>query len=303
MKLIRATLLTSLCILMFAGCEEDVAGPDPHAFPYSMWGVLTPLSDTQFVRVFPIETRLESGEPEPLDAQFISTELATGENKVWRDSVVVDSAGVVGHIFYAPLRPEWAHQYRLEVTRRDGASSRVTVEIPERMSLVLGDPDTTQSVMLPASIQGEAQNLVQSEVDIYVSYVVGFSPPPVALPIYEYYHHVIPFDDQLRYTGEEWQLSIDLQRQYNPIFSEVSRDENFISSEGIRLLLVTFRVVVANGEWMPPGGEFDPNVLVQPGVMENVENGFGFVGGGYQLSRSWTLPFEVVEQTSFRKNL
>jgi hypothetical protein len=36
--------------------------------------------------------------------------------------------------------------------------------------------------------------------------------------------------------------------------------------------------------------------------MENVENGFGFVGGGYRLARAWTLPFEVVEKTNFRPN-
>lgn len=294
-------LLLGCMILVLTSCEEDVARPDPHAYPYSMWGVLTPLADTQFVRVFPIETRLSPGEPEPLYAQFVSTDVLTGIERAWRDSVLFDSTGV-GHVFFAPFQPEWGHHYRLEITRDDGASSWVEVEIPERMTLVLGETDTTRSVILSASIQGGAEHLLRSEVEIYVSYVIGFTPPPTSLPIFEYFRYTIPYDERLRHTAEGWELTIDLERMYSPIFSEVSRDEDFISREGIRLLLVTYRVLVTNEEWMPPDGVFDENVLIQPGVMENVENGFGFVGGGYRLSRSWTLPFDVVEKTSFRPN-
>lgn len=288
-------------LVLLTSCEEDVARPAPHAYPYSMWGVLTPLADTQFVRVFPIETRLAPGEPEPLDAAFTSTDLITGDQHAWRDSVIVDSTGT-GHVFYASFQPEWGHRYRLEIERHDGASSWVEVDIPERMRLVLGETDTTDNVVLSASLLGEAQHLLRSEVEIYVSYVVGFTPPPTSLPIYEYFRYVIPYRDRLRRAGNGWELSIDLERNFSPIFAEVSRDEDFISSEGITLLLVTFRVLVTNEEWMPPGGEFDENILIQPGAMENVENGFGFVAGGYRLSRSWTLPFDVVEKTSFRPN-
>ena len=295
-------LLLGLIVLLSTGCEEEVAAPDPHAYPYSLWGVLSPLADTQFVRVFPIEPRLTPGEAERLDAHLISTELETDTERTWESSFTVDSTGLVSHAFFAPFRPKWGRRYRLEITRSDGASSWVDVEIPEQMTLVLGEPDSTRDVVLPASIQGDAQHLLKSEVEIYVSYVVGFTPPPVSLPIYEYFRYVIPFDDQLQRTTEGYQLTIGLERTYFPVLNEVSQDENFIESEGIRLLLVTFSVLVANEEWMPPGGVFDPNVLVQPGAMENVENGFGFVGGGYRLTRSWTLPFELVEKTNFRPN-
>jgi len=298
----KASLLLGLTALLLMGCEEDVAGPDPFQYPYSMWGVLNPFADTQFVRVFPIETSLEPGLPEPLDAQFVSTDLGTGTQHTWRDSVIVDTLGMVGHVFYAPFRPEWEHQYRVEITRGDGASSSAEVEIPKQTTLVLDAPDTTRGVILPASIQGDASNLLQSKADIYVRYIVGFTPPPFPQPIYEYYHHIIPYDDDLRRTADGWELSIDLERSYFPVLGEVSKNENFIVDEGITLLFVEFRVVVANEAWMPPGGVFDPNVLVQPGVLSNVENGFGFVGGGYRLARSWTLPFEVVEKTEFLPN-
>ncbi len=293
-------LCLAACLLM--GCEEDVAGPDPFQFPYSMWGVLNPLADTQFVRVFPIETSLSPGLPQPLDASFISEDLSTGATLAWRDSVVVDTTGVVGHIFYRPFQPEWGRQYRLAITDANGATSQVEVDVPEQATLVLHEPDTTRNVMLSATVQGEIQQLIQSEVEIYVSYVVGFSPPPIAVPIFDFYRHVVPYDEFLRRAGNDWTINIDLERNYQRIFSDVSRKENFIASQGIRLLLVEFRVIVANTSWMPPEEGFDPNILVQPGVMENVENGFGFVGGGYRLGRPWTLPFEVVEKTSFIPN-
>jgi hypothetical protein len=254
------------------------------------------------VRVFPIETRLEAGHPEPLDARFTSMDLDTGEEHRWRDSVIVDTTGLVGHVFYAPFRAEWEHTYRLEITRGDGASSRVEVEIPERATLILGEPDTTLGVRLPASLQGDIQNLLRTEVEIYVQYVVGFTPPPFPQPIYAYLRYTFPYDDQVRRTSDGWRLSVDLEASYFPILEEVEEDEDFIPAEGITLLFVTFRAVIANEEWTPPGDVFDPNVLVQPGALSNVENGFGFVAGGYRLERPWTLPFEVVEKTNYRPN-
>ncbi|ARA93139.1 hypothetical protein AWN76_008185 [Rhodothermaceae bacterium RA] len=301
MRVSRTLLLVVLAALLL-GCEEDVAGPDPFQYPYSMWGVLNPLADTQFVRVFPIEPLLEPGRPEPLDVRFTSLDLDTGEERLWRDSVFVDSTGQVGHVFYAPFRVAWDHRYRVTITRDDGAATWAEVHIPERALLILEEPDTTREVILPARIEGEARNLIQSEVEIYVSYVVGFSPPPIAVPIFAFYRHYIPFDTNLRRTVDGWTFAINLTRSYYPVFGSVTEDSNFIVDEGIRLLTVTFRTVVADDAWMPPGGVFDPNVLIQPGTMSNVENGFGFIGGGYELSRSWTLPFEVVEQTDYLPN-
>jgi hypothetical protein len=302
MTTLGGALLLGLFVLMLPGCEDDVLGPETHQYPYSMWGVLNPLSDVQYVRVFPVDATLAPGAPEPLDARFTSTDLGTGEQHTWRDSVTVDTAGVVGHLFYAPFQPEWEHRYRLEVTRGDGVTSSVEVMIPKRRTLVLGDPDTTRGVILPASIEGDEQRLLKSEVEIYVRYIVGYTPPPFPSPIYRYLPYIIPYDDDLRRTDDGWSLTIDLERSYFLVQAEVSQDEEFVESEGITLLLVTFRALVANDEWMPPGGVFDPNVLIQPGAMENVENGFGFVGGGYRLARAWTLPFEVVEKTNFRPN-
>ena len=56
---------------------------------------------------------------------------------------------------------------------------------------------------------------------------------------------------------------------------------------------VEFRFLVADDSWNPPGGDFDFEVLSQPGAFSNVENGFGFFGAGYTASTEW-FPSDVV---------
>ena len=62
---------------------------------------------------------------------------------------------------------------------------------------------------------------------------------------------------------------------------------------GLKLAKLTIQLIVANAEWDPPGGAFDACVLVQPGALRNVENGFGFIGAGYWLSDSW-VPLDTI---------
>ena len=69
---------------------------------------------------------------------------------------------------------------------------------------------------------------------------------------------------------------------------------------GLKLLDITLRMVVVNEAWDPPGGRFDPSVLAQPGVLQNVENGYGFVGAGYHLQKNWLPPDEALEAAGFR---
>lgn len=53
---------------------------------------------------------------------------------------------------------------------------------------------------------------------------------------------------------------------------------------GIVIERIMLRTVATDPDWRPPGGAFDPEVLIDPNAMTNVENGFGFVGSGYELA-------------------
>lgn len=299
----QAALLLIFMVLLI-GCEEDVAGPDPHEFPYSMWGIINPTADTQFVRVFPIETGLEPGLPEPLDARFTSVDLDTGEERVWQDSVLVDSTGAVGHVFYAPFRADWEHQYRLEITRGDGASSWVEVETPGEVRASLGDPLNSQLVILPVFLQGTQPRLLRTDLEVTFYYQTGtLGTPPFVTPTCHLVHYSFPYDERVRPWTEGWQVEMNLSEAYTDVrVWAAGNDDAWEVNPAVRFGGVEFHAVVGNEEWVPPGGVFDRDVLVQPGVLENVQNGFGFVASGYRLTRTWSLDIDLIAQAGFAES-
>lgn len=291
-------ILILLVLVPLWGCSEDVVGVVGTDRPFTLWGVINPLADTQFVRVFPIEGTLQVGDPSPLDARFTSTDVTTGDETLWRDSVRVDDQNRVEHIFYAPFRAEYGHVYHLEIVAADGRKSSVDVEVPARTELVLAPADTLGPIRLPVFVGNDPANLIKSELSIGFSYIVGFSAS--GCPNYRFVERTLSFDDQKQRVADGWSFVINLNEVYNIILSISRNDESYFSQFGITLGFIGFSTVVASEDWVPPDGAFDPSVLVQPGTMENVENGFGFVGAGYRLSRGWSLPVSVVQRAGFR---
>jgi hypothetical protein len=260
--------------------------------------VLNPLADVQYVRVFPIEGTLNPGAPGPLDARFTSKDLGTGEERTWRDSVIVDERGLVGHLFYAPFRVDYTHAYHLEIAGAGGASTSVEVEVPAQTNLTLTEPDTTQGVLLAGYVLNEPPRLVRSELEFGISYIRGFSAS--GCPLYNTVHYTVPYDDRIRPTDGGWWFIVNLGEVHGLVQSQAEEDPYYRRQFGITLGYLRFNTIVVNEAWAPPGGDFSPDVLVQPGTMSNVENGFGFVGAGYRLSRTWTLLARIVEKSGFR---
>ena len=69
----------------------------------------------------------------------------------------------------------------------------------------------------------------------------------------------------------------------------------------VELYLVVISAVVTNNEWVPPGGVFNANAFVEPGTFSNVENGFGFVGAGYDTSVEWVPSDSVLQASGFQR--
>ncbi len=293
-------LALALCACLVMGCEEDVVAVLNADYPYTMYGVLNPLADTQFVRVFTVEGTLEPADVGPLDIEFHSRDLTTGEERVWSDSSIAISDGSVGHVYYSPFRVEWEHAYRLTIIGPTGEETYAEVEVPLRTNLIIDPPDTTNRVLLPAHIEGIPPNIFKSEVEVQVKYVIGTDP--AGNPFFQNLRWPIPVDDGLRRTADGWNLVVNLDDAYAEVSGEVMRDSRYQARSGITLQLISFSTVIGNEEWAPPGGVFDPNVLIQPGAFENVTNGFGLIAAGYKLQRSWTLPFEVVRKSNFVPN-
>lgn len=199
--------------------------------------------------------------------------------------------GDVGLLFWAPFRPETGHRYRLEVTRSDGAVSSATVTMPPEVEVTL-DENTT-SARFPVYIRGEVPNLL----DVEMRYEATNLPPvnvwpegrPVHPPVF------FPVDVSYQGTGERiedgWRFDIDMQEDYEKVRQAyINHCLVTAGAPDIALTRVEFHFIAADSAWNPPGGVFDPEVLVEPGAFSNVENGYGFFGAGEVIAIRWTPP-------------
>lgn len=292
----RSLLLAGLwCLLALTGCEEDVTAVLGTAQPYSLYGVLTPEADTQWVRVFTVEGQLEPPPRRLLDAHFTSTNRQTGETVVWQDSLIRDLNDVTSHVFWAPLRAEHDHTYDLAVRRSDGKASSVEVTIPSASELeVLPAEIGNGYATVPVRVTAPVPRLLRTEVVYSLSF--AFSR--------EVEGHNIGL--RVHYTGREvqqadgWLIPLDLAQDFIGIRQFLSQFGTLNSLYGIRLGDVRMRAIAATSDWYPPEGVFDASVLVEPGTMTNVRNGFGFVGGGYRLEKRWAPDTTAVRAAGFK---
>lgn len=296
LSLAGGLLLTALVTVPLTGCEEDVTAVLGTDQPFTLYGVLNPKSDTQWVRVFPIEGRLTPREATPLEATFLSFDLASGgEPRVWRDSVIQEPSGLYEHVFWSPFRADYGHTYRIEVARSsDDAMSHVEAEVPVEARLRFGEPTSTFPISQTVFIEGEVPRLMKVEVEYFVQAIVIQNGETITTePI------VLPYAEQVTRVEGGWAIPINLSDAHRTLLERLRRAYAGAPTFGVKLLQMQIRLIVANEDWAPPGGVFDPNVLVQPGTLDNVENGFGFVGAGYRMDRNWKPRNEVLEEAGF----
>src|SRR5690606_7524938 len=65
------------------------------------------------------------------------------------------------------------------------------------------------------------------------------------------------------------------------------------------LLGAGVRITVLDEAFVPPGGVFDPDILVQPGTLSNVQNGFGFVGSVARYTAEWVFSDDAMERLDY----
>ena len=284
--------------LLTAGCDDTITPIVGEERPFTLWGFLDAEADTQKVRVFTIEERLGLDRAGPIDAVVTSIDLDTGERRQWTDSEITFADGSVGHVFWSPFRAEFEHSYRLEVARSDGAASSVEVTIPPRVEVDLVNP-TTRTIF-PALIRGRPPSLVKVEV-VYDAITLppanpwppgSPTPPAVRLPV------SVSYDGRQEPTEDGWEIEINMREDFLVVQDEFER--NCLTKDLIALRRVDFRFLAADEQWVPPGGSFEPDLLIEPGTFSNVENGFGFFGGGYTVSTRWFPDLDVQASIGFK---
>ena len=281
-------------IIAVGSCDQTIDPIVGEDRPFTVWGYLDATADTQRVRVFSISATLGVDRSGPIDAVVTTTDLDTGEEKLWVDEVVTFPNGDVGHVFWSAFTAQHDHRYRLEVARSDGAVSTAQVTIPPPVTVEL--VNARNAVVVPAYIHGKPPNLVDVSV-VYDAITLppanpwppgSTTPPPVLVKV------PVSYSGTEEPTDDGWRFEIRLRRDFEIVQEEfVTR---CLPGDLIALRRIAFRFLAADAQWAPPNDSFDPNLLVEPGTFSNVTNGFGFFGGGYTVREEW-IPTDVVLRT------
>ena len=281
--------------LLLASCREDVTAVVGASQPFSLYGVLNPEKDTQWVRVFEIRDQLRPLSPAPLDARVTSTNMTTGQTRTWQDSTIHFENDTYGHVYWAPFQAAYEQAYRLEVRRSDEEESRVQTRVPSRITSILRDPRVVTTgedagVLLPMLLQGTVSRLYRPEAEYLVRYG-NFAADVTTVSL--------SYRGEPEQTENGWLFTANLSEDYRDILLRLSSSNLYDEACGIKLLRVSLNVRIVNEEWALPAFITDPNEVVQPGVFSNVENGFGFLGAGYREQVQWIPQGDVLETAPF----
>lgn len=298
-----------MCLCLLAGgavsCDTAVDLPDEPPRAFSMWGALTPDRDTQTVRVFPMGSRLESLPGDTLDARLTSLNLETGRRRVWSDSVVRENDGDNVHVFWAPFTAEHGHTYRVQISDARRGTSRAEVTVPERVELEpLPHAGRRGQIRARVRIPDSApQVLPRAELDYLVQ--VGAADPQAGLLTNDV-RTTVQVDNPIESASDGWRIRIPLDEHAVQVDGRVGglrqRHGLFYTGPccGLDLLMLTVEVTIVNEEWKFPSESLSPTVVAQPGLISNVENGFGLIGGGYEERVIVPVPDSVAKAARFR---
>ena len=284
----------ALLLILSTGCRETVNTRLEINQPYSLFGLINPKSDTHAVRLFEIKSNIALVRPEPIDAVVTTTNMDTGTQQVWEDSVVTLDDGDYRHVFWAAFDASGGETYRLTIVRSDGATSTAITTVPHPVELVPLVPDTLKpsEAFMPILIRGNPPTLPRIDVEyILFGFGEGGSDPVFKSLLFNYINEPIP-------TADGALLKVDLIRDYNEIYRAFNQDSD-VTTEIIDLRQINITVHIGDDAWVSPIGVFDPDFLVEPGSFSNVDNGFGYFGSGFTEFVTVRPPLTLIRRAGF----
>lgn len=260
-------------LLVITGCDPQVDLFKENDLHYSLFGVLNPSADTQFVRVEPLRDSLAVGAPETMDAEVTLTHLDTDRTISLQDSLFRSPDR---HNFYTTADIQPTTPYRLVVEGPRGAESRVQTTVPQPLSPRViapipscfpncprtGAPSCNRGEEPTARFTSISVDETGRLVSVRARYVME-EPSGV----WSYGH--------LADTSHTTDGTIRTSINYAEDWCKISSPEG----DGARVP-ARIEVVVAAGspDW-PAFLNLDLETELLPGVASNVEGGVGFVGG------------------------
>ena len=270
----RGLLAAWLVLLSWTalGCEETVDPVLETDEVFSLYGFLNPSSERQAIRVFSIDGTLEHTRPEPMYAVVRTRNHASGEEVVWRDSIVTYDNRTVGHVFYADFRADHGTRYTLSATRSDGRETTVSIETPPDGIVAIDTIFSARSSVIVDLIWSNVPRVIQAEASyvVRVPFPDGSDTTTVQVNIQS--------GRVEQNSDDTWRVSILPSADIAAVFSALQIQPGVTPVYLDKIIVSAF---VTSSDWTSAAGVSDPELLVQPGTFSNVENGFGFVGGGY----------------------
>lgn len=267
-----------------SGCDTTFdpfeALDDAH---FTIYGYLDAAADTQYVFVTPL--RRQAGPAEaPLAAVVTLEHLRTGIATVWRDTLVAGPDGQRQHLFWsdAPLQP--GETYRFVVAGAGGAASQATVTLPPDFPLPAFDDGASLGNPAPRAQSLTFSPVVAELAYLEITYYLRFAATPFEpqQPINTSY------GDRVRRFGDHLGLGFDA---YGDVLRVVPPRSCPTADSATAVIVVTLP------GW-PRFEGFPLERLALPETVDNIEGGFGFLGG--VLSKRMTLPIGSIFDANSR---
>lgn len=271
-------------MVQMTACEDMVDPIIDSDRQFTLWGTLDMNEDVQYIRLIPIREVLDVrlGAVPPVEVRSI--DLNTGETIIWSDSSTTFNNGNPVFLYYAPLKVEPTHTYRIEVESPDlPLVTAAETTIPTIPFAEVFEEDVTSRTGPTGAI------IVATQLVKW--HGIGQNPHSI-----EQWYRFLEFssfgfqDLQLSYTppnnymegANELDMSLDLLRQRDSVDKKLNLSQ-------VRLVGLGQTVTVLDGAFVAPGGEFDAELQAQPGTLSNVEHGFGFIGSVGRFSVEWVI--------------
>lgn len=284
-----------LVVLAFAmwtgtGCEESVDPVLDTDEVFTLYGFLDPSADRQAIRIFSIDGVLQNTAATPMDADVRTTNRQTGEEVVWKDSIITYDDQSVGHVFHAPMSVSFDTPYRLTATRSDGRSTSVDIQTPPDGDTVIDKITSTRSQVVVELAWSNIPRILQTELSYFVRvpFPDGTDTTTVRVDIQS--------GRAEENSNGTWSVFILPSADIGAVYSVLQLQPGVTP---VFLDKIEARAFVTSADWESPVGVFDPELLVQPGTFSNVTNGFGFVGGGYFDRFEFELDDSVARDAGF----
>ncbi len=252
---------------LLAGCDESFnTFKDNDRYIFSISGYLDTSLDEQWLRVINLQEEIDPNGG-GMNGTVTLEHLETGESYSFRDSLFRFSETTFAYNYRTEAQVQPSSTYLLTATRSDGARSRVVVDIPDVF---------TAPTFVPADRPWQPDMLLIQEVENLADIQIRFRITHKVAEYSQPYHHSL-IGGAFRMGDNSHGVYIDRETIATATIGmseiEITECELFVASAGT--------------DWVD-FSEMDPELLMLPDGISNVENGTGYVIG----VSSRTIPYE-----------